>query len=276
MAGRQHSIDKLLRLTPEEAKVLAIKAKEAGMSESAYLRLLIDQKPNDYPEIRKMLKELINEVNRIGVNINQITYNNNTELYSKEDKESWKGFLAYLKGRGLEEIDMIISDKSLGLVETIPDFYPKAKWQRCMVHFYRNVFSKVPFDKIKQTASMLKAIHAQENIEEARRKKDIVVKKLIEMKLKKASDLVNEGCEETFSFYSFPVEHWKRIRTNNGLERIMKEIRRRTRVVGSFPDGESALMLTAARLRHIALSTWSSRKYLNMSLLNEIDSDTVA
>ncbi|HPA62844.1 MAG TPA: IS256 family transposase [Spirochaetota bacterium] len=195
---------------------------------------------------------------------------------AKEDKESWKGFLAYLKGRGLEEIDMIISDKSLGLVETIPDFYPKAKWQRCMVHFYRNVFSKVPFDKIKQTASMLKAIHAQENIEEARRKKDIVVKKLIEMKLKKASDLVNEGCEETFSFYSFPVEHWKRIRTNNGLERIMKEIRRRTRVVGSFPDGESALMLTAARLRHIALSTWSSRKYLNMSLLNEIDSDTVA
>jgi len=68
----------------------------------------------------------------------------------------------------------------------------------------------------------------------------------------------------------------KRIRTNNGLERIMKEIRRRTRVVGPFPDGESALMLTAARLRHIALSTWSSRKYLNMSLLNEIDSDTVA
>ena len=99
MAGRQHSIDKLLRLTPEEAKVLAIKAKEAGMSESAYLRLLIDQKPNDYPEIRKMLKELINEVNRIGVNINQITYNNNTELYSKEDKDS---LTAYMRKLNLE------------------------------------------------------------------------------------------------------------------------------------------------------------------------------
>jgi len=99
MAGRQHSIDKLLRLTPEEAKVLAIKAKEAGMSESAYLRLLIDQKPNDYPEIRKMLKELINEVNRIGVNINKITYNNNTELYSKEDKDS---LTAYMRKLNLE------------------------------------------------------------------------------------------------------------------------------------------------------------------------------
>ena len=99
MAGRQHSIDKLLRLTPEEAKVLAIKAKEAGMSESAYLRLLIDQKPNDYPEIRKMLKELINEVNRIGVNINQITYNYNTELYSKEDKDS---LTAYMRKLNLE------------------------------------------------------------------------------------------------------------------------------------------------------------------------------
>ena len=99
MAGRQHSIDKLLRLTPEEAKVLAIKAKDAGLSESAYLRLLIDQKPNDYQEIRKMLKVLINEVNRIGVNINQITYNNNTELYSKEDKEN---LTAYMRKLNLE------------------------------------------------------------------------------------------------------------------------------------------------------------------------------
>jgi transposase-like protein len=194
----------------------------------------------------------------------------------KEDKESWKRFLQYLKGRGLEKINLIISDKSQGLIEAIPDFYPVAKWQRCMVHFYRNVFSYVPHGKIKEVATMLKAIHAQENIKEARRKKDMVVQKLSDMKLGKASEIVRQGCDETFSYYSFPVEHWKRIRTNNGLERIMKEIRRRTRVVGAFPDGESALMLVAARLRHVASSTWSSRKYLNMSLLNGIDLDSVA
>ncbi len=194
----------------------------------------------------------------------------------KEDKESWKRFLQYLKGRGLEKINLIISDKSQGLIEAIPDFYPVAKWQRCMVHFYRNVFSYVPHGKIKEVATMLKAIHAQENIKEARRKKDMVVENLMKMKLGKAAETVRYGCDETFSYYSFPVEHWKRIRTNNGLERIMKEIRRRTRVVGAFPDGESALMLVAARLRHVASSTWSSRKYLNMSLLNGIDLDSVA
>lgn len=191
---------------------------------------------------------------------------------SKEDKASWNGFLRYLKERGLERIDLIVSDKSLGLVEIIPDFYPMAKWQRCMVHFYRNVFALVPHGKVKEVATMLKAIHAQENIDEARRKKDMVVQKLQDMKLGKAANIVLHGCDETFSYYSFPVEHWKRIRTNNGLERIMKEIRRRTRVVGAFPDGESALMLVAARLRHVASSTWGSRKYLNMALLNNIDS----
>lgn len=195
---------------------------------------------------------------------------------SKEDKASWANFLRYLKSRGLESIDLIISDKSFGLLEVIPDFYPKAKWQRCMVHFYRNIFALVPHSKVKEVATMLKAIHAQENIEEARRKRDMVAQKLVEMKLGKAAEAVRKVGDETFSYYSFPVEHWKRIRTNNGLERIMKEIRRRTRVVGAFPDGESALMLVAARLRHVASTTWSSRLYLNMTLIESDDLNSAA
>jgi len=180
---------------------------------------------------------------------------------SKEDKESWSGFLRYLKSRGLENIDLIISDKSFGLLEVIPDFYPKAKWQRCMVHFYRNVFFVVPHGKVKEVATMLKAIHAQENIEETRRKRDMVVQKLIQMKLGKAAEAVRNVGDETFLYYSFPVEHWKRIRTNNGLERIMKEIRRRTRVVGAFPDGNSALMFVAARLRHVKVSPFVNTRF---------------
>ena len=78
------------------------------------------------------------------------------------------------------------------------------------------------------------------------------VKKLQNMKLNKAAGTVQEGIEETFSYYWFPREHWRRIMTNNPLERIMREIRRRTRVVRSLPDGNSALMLVAARLRYIA------------------------
>lgn len=94
MADKIHCIRKTLRLMPEEAKVLAYKAKANGMNEAEYIRLLISQKPNDYPEVRKLLKELINEVNRIGININQIVFNSNAQLYSKKDKEQ---LLAYMK-----------------------------------------------------------------------------------------------------------------------------------------------------------------------------------
>ena len=120
---------------------------------------------------------------------------------------------------------------------------------------------------------MLKAIHAQEDVAEARRKAKKVVAKLRAMKLEKAAKVVSEGIEETFTYYRFPREHWRRIRTNNPMERIMREIRRRTRVVGAFPDGQSALMLVAARLRHIAGTKWSSRRYLDLSLLKEVEEE---
>lgn len=88
------------------------------------------------------------------------------------------------------------------------------------------------------------------------------------MKLKSAAELVGKIVEQTLTCYHFPIEHWRRIRTNNPMERIIREIRRRTRVVGAFSDGESALMLVAARLRHVASTKWGTRKYPNMELLN--------
>jgi transposase-like protein len=188
---------------------------------------------------------------------------------AKEDKASWTTFLRYLKGRGLKGVELIISDKCLGLIESLGDFYPEAKWQRCMVHFYRNVFTLVPKGKVREVAAMLKAIHAQENREEATRKAGSVAKKLEVMKLGKAAKLLSEGIQETLSYYDFPEQHHRRIRTNNPLERIMREIRRRTRVVGAFPDGNSALMLVAARLRHIAGTKWGVRQYLKMDRLEE-------
>jgi len=186
---------------------------------------------------------------------------------AREDKESWSSFLRYLKERGLRGVELIISDRCLGLIESIGDFYPDARWQRCIVHFYRNVFSVIPQGKRREVAVMLKAIHAQESREEALKKARTVSKKLKAMKLKKASEVLDDGIEETVSYYAFPHEHWLRIRTNNPLERIMREIRRRTRVVGSFPDGNSALMLVAARLRHIAGTKWGSKRYLDIELM---------
>jgi len=188
---------------------------------------------------------------------------------AKEDKESWTGFLRHLKKRGLKGVRLFVSDKCLGLVESLADFYPTAKWQRCVVHFYRNVFTAVPKGRVKEVAAMLKAIHAQEDRQAAEEKITSVVKKLKGMKLANAAKIVEEGAKETLSYYDFPSQHWRSLRTNNPLERLMREIRRRTRVVGAFPDGRSALMLVAARLRHISATRWGTRRYLNMARLTE-------
>ena len=184
---------------------------------------------------------------------------------SREDVESWRQFLRYLRERGLEQIDLVVSDKSLGFLEALGEFYPEAKWQRCVVHFYRNVLHAVPRGKAKEVALMLKAVHAQEDKEAARRKSAEVVSKLRAQRLEKAARIVESGCDETLSYYDFPVAHWRHIRTNNPLERLNREIRRRTRVVGSFPDGHAALMLVAARLRYMAGQKWGTQRYMNMN-----------
>jgi transposase-like protein len=192
---------------------------------------------------------------------------------AKEDTESWRVFLRQLKGRGLRGVRLVISDKCLGLVEALGEFFPEAAWQRCVVHFYRNMMRMVPTGKVREVVALLKAIHAQEDREAALQKADQVVSKLEGMRLGKAAELVRAGVKETLAYMAFPREHWTRIRTNNPLERLNREIRRRTRVVGAFPDGESALVLVAARLRHMAGTKWGTRRYLNMDKLRAVEAE---
>lgn len=186
-----------------------------------------------------------------------------------ESKECWAEFLSWLKSRGLRGVRMFTGDKDSGMVGALAEVFPDAKYQRCTVHFYRNVLAKVPKSKRSQVAAMLKAIHAQESKEASREKAASVVDRLKEMKLGEAAKVVQSGIIETLTYTAFPMEHWKKIRTNNAIERLNREIRRRTRVVGTFPDGKSALMLVAARLKYVADSEWGSRRYLDVSLLEE-------
>ena len=116
---------------------------------------------------------------------------------------------------------------------------------------------------------MLKAIHAMEPREAASAKAEAVAGDLESMRLREAAKVVRVGYAETLAYCEMPREHWRRIRTNNAIERPNREIRRRTRVVGTFPDGKPALMLVAARLEHVADSEWGSRSYLDVSLLKE-------
>jgi transposase-like protein len=193
----------------------------------------------------------------------------------KEDKSGWLGFLKQLKERGLSGVRLIVSDACLGLRESVAEVFPEADWQRCAVHFYRNVFSHVPSGKVREVAAMLKAIHAQESREAAEAKATDVIAKLRAMKLKAAADWVEKEIPETLTFYAYPSQHWLKLKTNNPMERLLKEARRRTKVVGAFPDGHSALMLVAARLRHVSATHWGTRKYMNMKLLEEMDKEAV-
>jgi len=193
----------------------------------------------------------------------------------KEDKAGWLGFLKHLKERGLKGVRLIISDACLGLAEAAAEVFPDADWQRCAVHFYRNVFSHVPSTKVREVAAMLKAIHAQESRAAAQAKAQDVIEKLTSMKLKAAAELVEQSIDETLAYYGYPPQHWLRLKTNNPMERLLKEARRRTKVVGAFPDGHSALMLVAARLRHVSATKWGTRKYMNMKLLEEMDKEAV-
>ena len=186
-----------------------------------------------------------------------------------ESKECWTEFLSWLKSRGLRGVRMFTGDKAAAMTGSIAEVFPDAAYQRCTVHFYRNVLAKVPKSKRPQVAAMLKAIHAMESREAGERKAASVADELDAMRLTAAAKCVRGGIAETLTYTRFPREHWRRIRTNNAIERLNREIRRRTRVVGTFPDGKSALMLVTARLKYVAASEWGSRRYLDVSLLEK-------
>ena len=191
----------------------------------------------------------------------------------KEDVQSWVAFLRHLAKRGLKGVRMMVGDKCLGLVEAIAEVFPQTQYQRCMVHFMKNVLSQVPRTRSKEVGAMLKAVFAQEDKAASLHKAQEVVAHLRKTKLGSAAKTLEDGIAEALTYTNYPREHWLRIRTNNGIERVNREIRRRTRVVGCFPDGNSALMLVCARLRHVSASAWGEKVYLNMRHLYEMEKE---
>ncbi len=129
---------------------------------------------------------------------------------------------------------------------------------------------------MREVSMMLKAIHAQENHEAAAQKAKAVADRLKELKLSRAAEIVENGVDETLAYMYFPSQHWLRIRTNNTIDAFNREIKRRTRAIGAFPDSQSALMLVCARQRHVAGSAWGSKRYLNMQHLfdQELQAET--
>lgn len=189
----------------------------------------------------------------------------------KEDGDSWEQFVRGMIERGLKGVRLVVGDRCAGLVSTVNSMLPKARYQRCMVHFMRNVLSKTPPTHRQWASAALKAIFAMESRESALAKAESVAAEMEARRLKAAANCLREGVGETTTYLlpEFPDGHRRRIRTNNMIERLNREIRRRTRVVGSFPDGNSALMLVCARIRYVTDNEWSPRRYLDMSRLDD-------
>ena len=189
----------------------------------------------------------------------------------KEDSESWREFIKGMLARGLKGVRLVTGDRCAGLVAAVNELLPGARYQRCMVHFERNILAKVNPKNRDWAADALKAIFSMESRDKALEKAESVAKDMEARKLREAAKCLREGIGETTTYLldDYPREHRRRIRTNNMIERLNREIRRRTRVVGSFPDGRSALMLICARDRYVTSSEWSTRRYLDMSRLGE-------
>ena len=190
----------------------------------------------------------------------------------KEDKASWVSFFQWLRGRGLDGVKLIVGDKCMGMLEAVGEVFPDAKYQRCTVHFYRNVFSVVPKSKVKIVAKMLKAIHAQESKKASREKAKAVVAELRAMKLKEAAKKVEDGIEETLTYCDFPSEHWTRIRTNNGWELRTDAGLRPAPPCGGHPVGQQeiheheALGGGSGRRLHCRLTSFSRSLQINLRI----------
>ena len=182
-------------------------------------------------------------------------------------EDSWRGFLPWLRGRGPRGARMVTGDRRQGMVGALEGAFTQAGYQRCTVHLYRSVFSEVPMRKRALVARMPRAVHAQESREAAVARAGEVAADLKGMRLGVAAKVVREGCLETLTYAGFPMRHWTRIRTNDAVERLDREVRRRTRAVGTFPDGRSALMLVTARPEYVAECEWGKRRYPDVSLL---------
>ena len=189
----------------------------------------------------------------------------------REDAAGRERFFRSMIERGSRGVGPVVGDRCAGLVSTVNSMPPNAECQRRMVRFMRDAPSKTPPGHREWASAALKAVFAQENRESAMAKAGTVAGETEERKLKSAANRLREGVGETAACLlpGFPANHGTKPRTNDMIERLNKEIRRRTRVVGGFPDSNSALMLVCAGIRYVTSRSWSDRQYMDMSRLDD-------
>jgi len=184
-------------------------------------------------------------------------------LGSEESEESWSDLLGQLLDRGLTGVQLVIADAHRGIAAAVRRLLPEAKQQRCVVHLQRNVLTKAPQRLRKRLAREVSKVFEAPSRAEARKRVE-QLKRGLGSQVPEAVACLENGFDAAMVFYDFPKEHWRRIRSTNGLERLHGEIKRRIRAVGSFPDRASALRLIIAVALRVT-GIWTDRRYLEMT-----------
>jgi len=191
------------------------------------------------------------------------------EPFANESYDSWKNFFNKLKSRGLEKIALLISDAHQGIQKAFKETFIGSSWQRCKVHFMRNILAHIPHRAKESFGAKLKTIWLQNSKEEAYKIAYSIIKEYSN-KFPEAIEVLQDGLEDSLQFYHFPQIDKRKISSTNVLERINKEIRRRSKVVSIFPSRESYLRLIATYLMEYTEDWEIERSYIKPKKLQEV------
>ena len=191
------------------------------------------------------------------------------DIGDSEDATFWTGFLRSLKARGLTGVRLVISDAHEGLKKAIQTCFQGAGWQRCRVHFIRNLLARIPKAESDFVAAAFRSIFALNTATEVAARWDEVATTLTE-RFPKAAELMNNATTDVLAFTAFPESHWRKIWSNNPLERLNKEIKRRTNVVGIFPNDTAAIRLIGAVLADQHEEWAIARRYMSDKSMTDL------
>lgn len=216
-------------------------------------------------KVREPRSVSVSVVKAIGVNKDGFREVLGVDVITAEDGAGWLSFLRSLKARGLLGVELAISDDHPGLVAAIAAVLG-CSWQRCRTHFARNVLTRVPKSAQGMVAALVRSIFAQGSPEEVRAQHGRVVDQLMD-RFPEAAQVLDDAKEDVLAFTGFPVTHWRQIWSNNPLERLNKEVRRRTDVVGIFPNRSSVIRLAGAVLAEQHDEWMVTRRYMSVESL---------
>jgi putative transposase len=201
-------------------------------------------------------------VHAVGVNKDGFRESLGLDVVTAEDGAAWLAFLRGLVARGLSGVKLASSDAHPGLVDAIAATLPGAAWQRCRTHFMRNLLTRVPKSAQSFVATMVRTIFAQPDAATVHEQHARIVDQL-EARFPDAATLLAEAGPDLLAFTGFPKEHWRQLWSNNSLERLNKEIRRRTDVVGIFPNRPAVVRLVGAVLAEQHDEWAVARRYMS-------------